>query len=91
MDKNIFPFEIVAVDGFVKYYAVVPAVLTETVKQAILTFLTQQLDWKRRKSRIFLVETVWMIVRVREISIMLKISISGGELSDEEKKLSIQF
>ena len=37
MDKNYFSFEIVAVDGFVKYYAVVPAVLTETVKQAILT------------------------------------------------------
>ena len=28
-------FEIVAHDGFIKYYAVVPAVLTETVKQAI--------------------------------------------------------
>lgn len=28
-------FEIVAKDGFIKYYAVVPAVLTETVKQAI--------------------------------------------------------
>ncbi len=30
-------FEIVAKDGFVKYFAVVPAVLTETVKQAILS------------------------------------------------------
>ena len=28
-------FEIVAHDGFINYYAVVPAVLTETVKQAI--------------------------------------------------------
>ncbi len=28
-------FEIVAHDGFIKYYAVVPAVLTETIKQAI--------------------------------------------------------
>jgi hypothetical protein len=28
-------FEIVAHDGFIKYYAVVPAVLTETMKQAI--------------------------------------------------------
>ena len=35
--QKYFSFEIVAVDGFVKYYAVVPAVLTETVKQAILT------------------------------------------------------
>ena len=30
-----FSFEIIAKDGFIKYYAVVPAVLTETVKQAI--------------------------------------------------------
>ena len=30
-------FEIVAKDGMVKYFAVVPAVLTETVKQAILS------------------------------------------------------
>ena len=28
-------FEIVAHDGFIKYYAIVPAVLTETIKQAI--------------------------------------------------------
>lgn len=35
--QKYFSFEIVAVDGFVKYYAVVPAVLTETVKQAIQT------------------------------------------------------
>ena len=35
--QKYFSFEIVAVDGFVKYYAVVPAVLTETVKQAVLT------------------------------------------------------
>ena len=32
-----FSFEIVAKDGIVRYYAVVPAVLTETVKQAIVT------------------------------------------------------
>ena len=30
-----FSFEIIAKDGFIKYYAIVPAVLTETVKQAI--------------------------------------------------------
>ncbi len=30
-----FSFEIVAKDGLIKYYAVVPAVLTETVKQAV--------------------------------------------------------
>ena len=28
-------FEIVAHDGFIKYYAIVPAILTETIKQAI--------------------------------------------------------
>lgn len=32
-----FSFEMIAVDGLVKYYAVVPAVLTETVKQAIVS------------------------------------------------------
>ncbi len=30
-------FEMVSKDGFIKYYAVVPAVLTETVKQAIVS------------------------------------------------------
>lgn len=30
-----FSFEIIASDGLIKYYAIVPAVLTETVKQAI--------------------------------------------------------
>ena len=30
-----FSFEIIAKDGFIKYYAVVPSVLTETVRQAI--------------------------------------------------------
>ncbi len=30
-----FSFEIIAKDGFIRYYAVVPAVLTETVRQAI--------------------------------------------------------
>ena len=30
-------FEIVANDGFIKYYAVVPSVLTETVKQAVIS------------------------------------------------------
>lgn len=30
-------FEIVAANGFIKYYAVVPAVITETVKQAVIS------------------------------------------------------
>src|SRR5574344_403574 len=33
--QKAFSFEIVAKDGLIKYYAVVPAVLTETVRQAI--------------------------------------------------------
>lgn len=33
--QRYFSFDIIATDGFVKYYAVVPAVLEETVKQAI--------------------------------------------------------
>ena len=32
-----FTFEIIAKDGVIRYYAVVPAVLTETVKQAVQT------------------------------------------------------
>ena len=40
-----FSLEIVAKDGFIKYYAVVPAVLTETVKQAI------QSSYPRRKTQ----------------------------------------
>ena len=32
-----FSFEIIAKDGLIRYFAVVPAVLTETVKQAILS------------------------------------------------------
>ncbi|MBQ6605862.1 ATP-binding protein [Candidatus Saccharibacteria bacterium] len=30
-------FELIAKDGFIKYYAVVPAVLTETVRQAVIS------------------------------------------------------
>jgi len=35
--QRYFSFEILAKNGLIKYYAIVPAVLTETVKQAILT------------------------------------------------------
>ncbi len=35
--QRYFSFDIITVDGFVKYYAVVPAVLEETVKQAIVS------------------------------------------------------
>ena len=30
-------FEIIAANGLIKYYAVVPAVITETVKQAVIS------------------------------------------------------
>ena len=43
-----FSFEIIASNGLVKYYAVVPAVLTETVKQAIQSaYPTARLDEER--------------------------------------------
>ena len=35
--QRYFSFDIVTVEGFVKYYAVVPAVLEETIKQAIVS------------------------------------------------------
>ena len=44
-----FSMEIVAKDGFIKYYAVVPAVLTETVKQAIQSaYPTARVEEKRQ-------------------------------------------
>ncbi|MBR5647506.1 DUF87 domain-containing protein [Candidatus Saccharibacteria bacterium] len=43
-----FSLEISAKDGFIKYYAVVPAVLTETVKQAIQSaYPTARIEEKR--------------------------------------------
>ena len=43
-----FSFEIIAKDGFIKYYAIVPAVLTETVKQAIQSaYPTARIEVKR--------------------------------------------
>ena len=35
--QRYFSFDIIAVDGLIKYYAVVPAVLEETVKQAVVS------------------------------------------------------
>lgn len=46
-----FSFEIIAKDGFIRYYAVVPAVLTETVKQAIQSaYPTARVEEKREES-----------------------------------------
>ena len=43
-----FSFEIIVKDGLIKYYAIVPAVLTETVKQAIQSaYPTARLEGKR--------------------------------------------
>lgn len=43
-----FSFEVIARDGFVKYYAIVPSVLTETVKQAVQSaYPTARLEEKR--------------------------------------------
>ena len=46
-----FSFEIIAKDGFIKYYAVVPAVLTETVRQAIQSaYPTARIEEKREEN-----------------------------------------
>lgn len=46
-----FSFEIIAKDGFIRYYAVVPAVLTETVKQAVQSaYPTARLEEKHEEN-----------------------------------------
>ena len=46
-----FSFEIVARDGFIHYYAVVPAILVETVKQAVQSaYPTARLEEKREEN-----------------------------------------
>ncbi|MBR3324090.1 ATP-binding protein [Candidatus Saccharibacteria bacterium] len=46
-----FSFEIIAKDGFIKYYAIVPAVLTETVRQAIQSaYPTARIEEKREEN-----------------------------------------
>ncbi len=48
-----FSLEIIAKDGFIKYYAVVPAVLTETVKQAIQSAYSTARVEERLEDNIF--------------------------------------
>ena len=46
-----FSLEIIAKDGFIRYYAIVPAVLTETVKQAVQSaYPTARLEEKREEN-----------------------------------------
>ncbi len=46
-----FSLEIIAKDGFIHYYAIVPAVLTETVKQAVQSaYPTARLEEKREEN-----------------------------------------
>lgn len=46
-----FSFEIIAEGGFIRYYAIVPAVLTETVKQAIVSaYPTARIEEKREEN-----------------------------------------
>ncbi len=46
-----FSLEIIAKDGFIKYYAIVPAVLTETVRQAVQSaYPTARLEEKREEN-----------------------------------------
>ena len=44
-------FEIVAANGLIKYYAVVPAVITETVKQAVISAYPR--GWRRLSKIVF--------------------------------------
>ena len=48
-----FSFEIIASDGFIHYYAIVPAVLTDTVKQAIQSSYPTARIEERREENIF--------------------------------------
>ena len=48
-----FSFEIIAKDGLVRYYAIVPAVLTETVSQAIQSAYPTARIEKKREENIF--------------------------------------
>ncbi|MBR3319031.1 TraM recognition domain-containing protein [Candidatus Saccharibacteria bacterium] len=46
-----FSFEIISKDNYIKYYAIVPAVLTETVKQAIQSaYPTARIEEKREEN-----------------------------------------
>ncbi len=46
-----FSFEIIAKDGFIRYYAIVPSVLTETVKQAIQSaYPTARIEEKKEEN-----------------------------------------
>ena len=46
-----FSFEIISSDGFIRYYAIVPAVLTETVRQAIQSaYPTARIEEKREEN-----------------------------------------
>lgn len=46
-----FSFEIIAKDGIIRYYAIVPAVLTETVKQSIQSaYPTARIEEKREEN-----------------------------------------
>jgi hypothetical protein len=46
-----FSFEIIAKDGFIRYYAIVPAVLTDVVKQSIQSaYPTARIEEKREEN-----------------------------------------
>ena len=78
--QKYFSFEIVAVDGFVKYYAVVPAVLTETVKQAVLTsYPTARLE-ETDVEDIFSSDGMDETTSAQIASLGVENTVSGGEL-----------
>ncbi len=51
-----FSFEIIASDGLIRYYAIVPSVLTETVKQAIQSAYPTARIEEKREPNIFMPE-----------------------------------
>lgn len=51
--QNHFSFEIIAKDGFIRYYAIVPADLKETVKQSIQSAYPTARVEERREENIF--------------------------------------
>ena len=78
--QKYFSFEIVAVDGFVKYYAVVPAVLTETVKQAVLTsYPTARLE-ETDVEDIFSSDGMDEVANAQMAGLGVENTVSGGEL-----------
>lgn len=64
-----FSFEIIAKDGFIRYYAIVPAVLTETVKQAIQSAYPTARIEEKREDNIFAPDSSIYTIAGAELSL----------------------